>query len=508
MQDPLNESIDIQRPAQTSISRREVLSKGLQCMTIGAGLLVSSNTTIVQAKETIAHSVGTPDTLIITWNNLALQMIRLTHPGPPITARALAILHTSIYDAWAAYNPVAVGTRLGATLRRPANERTLANKQKAISYAAYGALASLFPSGVPQFKAMMQKLGYDPADTSTDISTPSGVGNVAAQAVMAFRANDGANQLGNLHVGVYSDYLNYVPKNTPDGIKDPNSWQPLRVSDGHHGQVVQKYATACCGFIAPFALNSGAQFRPGPPATYPSPMYIAQAKQILDYSANLTDRQKVIAEYWADGPGSEQPPGHWNLFAQFVAQREHYDLDTNVKLFFILTNAIFDAGIAAWDCKLYYNSARPITAIHYLFNKKSVKAWAGPYKGTQLIQGQNWLPYQAATVVTPAFPEHVSGHSIFSASGASVLKRFTGSDSFGFSHTVKAKSSLFEPGLVPAQDITLSYPTFSSAADEAGISRRYGGIHFERGDLTGRAMGLQVAHQAWNKALAYIHGTV
>ena len=111
-------------------------------------------------------------------------------------------------------------------------------------------------------------------------------------------------------------------------------------------------------------------------------------------------------------------------------------------------------------------------------------------------------------MVTPAFPEHVSGHSIFSASGASVLKRFTGSDSFGFSHTVKAKSSLFEPGLVPAQDITLSYPTFSSAADEAGISRRYGGIHFERGDLTGRAMGLQVAHQAWNKALAYIHGTI
>lgn len=498
----------IHYPIQTPISRREALSKGLQCITAGAGLFLSSNITIVQAQETIAHSAAAPDTLISLWNNAALQMIRLTHPGPPITARALAILHTSIYDAWAAYNPVAVGTRLGGTLRRPASERTLANKQKAISYAAYGALTSLFPAGVPQFKAIMQKLGYDPADASTDISTPSGVGNVAAQAVMAFRANDGANQLGNLHVGVYSDYLNYVPKNTPDGINDPNSWQPLRISNGHGGQVVQKYTTACCGFIAPFALLSGAQFRPGPPAAYPSPAYVAQARQILDYSANLTDRQKVIAEYWADGPASEQPPGHWNLFAQFVAQRDHYDLDTNVKLFFILNNAIFDAGIAAWDCKLYYNSARPITAIHYLFNKKLVKAWAGPYKGTRMIQGQNWLPYQSATLVTPAFPEHVSGHSSFSASGAAVLKRFTGSDTFGFSHTAKAKTSLFEPGLVPARDITLSYPTFSGAADEAGISRRYGGIHFEHGDLTGRAMGLRVAQQAWNKALAYIHGTV
>jgi PAP2 superfamily len=497
-----------QQPVRTYMSRREALSKGLQCMTIGAGLLLNSKITVVQAEGTPTHSTAAPDTLISLWNNAALQMIRVTHPGPPITARALAIVHTSIYDAWAAYNPVATGTRLGAKLRRPASEHTLANKQKAVSYAAYGALASLFPDGVPQFNTIMQNLGYNPADTSTDISTPSGVGNVAAQAVMAFRDNDGANQLGNLHVGAYSDYLNYVPKNTPDSIKDPNSWQPLLVSDGHNGQVIQKYTTACCGFIAPFALNSGAQFRPGPPATYPSPAYLAQAMQILNYSANLTDTQKVIAEYWADGPSTDQPPGHWNLFAQFVAQRDHYDLDTNVKLFFILTNAIFDAGIAAWDCKLFYNSVRPITAIHYLFNKKQVKAWAGPNKGTQLIQGQDWLPYQAATVVTPAFPEHVSGHSIFSASGATVLKRFTGSDSFGFSHTVKAQTSLFEPGLVPAQDITLSYPTFSGAADEAGLSRRYGGIHFEHGDLTGRAMGPLVADQAWNKALAYIHGKI
>ncbi|MBA2396254.1 MAG: vanadium-dependent haloperoxidase, partial [Ktedonobacteraceae bacterium] len=206
-------------------------------------------------------------------------------------------------------------------------------------------------------------------------------------------------------------------------------------------------------------------------------------------------------------PGSEQPPGHWNMFAQLVAQRNHYDLDTNVKLFFILSNAIFDAGIAAWDCKLCYNSVRPVTAIHYLFKNKQVKAWAGPYKGTQWIKGQDWLPYQAATVVTPAFPEHVSGHSAFSASAAAVLRHFTGSDIFGFSHTIKAKDSLFEPGQVPTQDVTLSYPTFSSAADEAGLSRRYGGIHFERGDLMGRTMGRLVAQQAWNKALAYIHGT-
>ena len=359
---------------RTHISRREALSKGLQFMatTTGASLLLHSGVTAVQAEKTPGHSYIAPDTLISTWNNAALQMIRTLHPGPPITARALAILHTSIYDAWAAYDPVAVGTRLGSALRRPAHERTPGTKHKAVSYAAYRVLADLFPSGIPQFKAIMQKLGYDPADTSMDISTPSGVGNVAAQAVLAFRHNDGSNQLGNLHVGAYSDYLNYVPRNTPDSIKNPNAWQPLRISNGHHGYVVQKYTTTCCGFIAPFALTSGSQFRPGPAATYPSLEYVAQAEQILHYSAHLTDEQKASAEYWADGPSSEQPPGHWNLFAQFIAQRNGYDLDTNVKLFFMLTNAIFDAGIAAWDSKLRYNSVRPITAIHYLFNNQQL----------------------------------------------------------------------------------------------------------------------------------------
>src|SRR2546428_9681152 len=169
---------------------------------------------------------ATTDNVAIQWDNAALQAIRVAKLGPPIVARALAIVHTVMYDAWAAYDDRAVGTRLGASLRRPGVERTLASKNEAVSFAAYRALVDLFPTQTPSFNDVLASLGYDLANGSTDVATPAGVGNVAATAVIAFRHHDGANQLGDLHPGAYSDYTCYVPVNDPDHINDPNRWQP------------------------------------------------------------------------------------------------------------------------------------------------------------------------------------------------------------------------------------------------------------------------------------------
>src|SRR5262249_46907953 len=137
----------------------------------------------------------------------------------------------------------------------------------------------------------------------------------------------------------------------------------------------------------------------------------------------------------------------------------------------------------------------------------AVTQWAGPFQGTQTIDGANWRPYQLATVVTPPFREYCSGHSAFSAAGAEILKSFTGSDAFGASIVIPAGSSPAEPGLVPAAAVTLSWPTFSDAAAAAGLSRRYGGIHFEQGDLFARALGRQVGAAVWARAMTYFHGT-
>ena len=220
----------------------------------------------------------------------------------------------------------------------------------------------------------------------------------------------------------------------------------------------------------------------------------------------------MIAEYWADGPHSELPPGHWNLFAQQVAHRDstgdtELDLDRAVKLFFALTNAVFDAGCCAWDNKRAFASVRPITAIRYLFAGRQIRAWAGPGRGTQTIAGEEWFPYQPTTFPTPPFPEYSSGHSNFSAAGAEILKLFTGSNRFGGSVTFPARSSRVEPGLVPSSDLTLTWGTFSDAAAQAGISRRYGGIHFEQGDLDARQTGKEAARRCWALAQTYFAGT-
>jgi len=135
-----------------------------------------------------------------------------------------------------------------------------------------------------------------------------------------------------------------------------------------------------------------------------------------------------------------------------------------------------------------------------------VLGWAGPYRGTRAIAGEDWVPYQPTTFPTPPFPEYSSGHSTFSAAGAEILRLFTKSTRFGASVTLPAGSSRTEPGAVPAHDLTLSWATFSEAADQAGISRRYGGIHFEQGDLDGRRAGRLVAQMAWDKAQSYFDG--
>jgi hypothetical protein len=439
------------------------------------------------------------DNVTLQWSQTHLQAIRNTRTAPMIAARSLAIMHTAMFDAWAAYDTVAVGTRLGGSLRRPVGEHTQANKEKAISFAAYRTLVDLYPTQVALFDSQMASLGFNPQDTSTDTTTPTGVGNVAAAEVIAFRHHDGSNQLGDLSPGAYSDYTMYMPVNGPDKLRDPNRWQPLRAANGQ----VQTFLTPHWQFVTPFAFTSGSELRPPSPKLFPGAGYTAQARDLVDFSAKLTDREKSIAVYWADGPATETPPGHWQLFGQFVSRRDGHTLDQDVKMFFALANAVMDASILCWESKRFYDYVRPISAIRFLFAGRRILAWGGPFQGTRIIDGATWQPY----IPTPPFAEYTSGHSTFSSASAEVLKSFTGSDFFGNSATIAAGSSFVEPGAVPATDVTLAWATFTEAAEEAGISRRYGGIHFEDGDLQARIMGRQIGARVWEKAQTYFNGT-
>ena len=153
---------------------------------------------------------------------------------PTIISRQMAIPMTAMFDAWAAYDDRAVGTRLGGSLRRPERERTIANKEIAIAYAMHTTLVDLFPRDRAWLIDRMREMGHDPDLVSDDTTTPAGIGRAAALAVLAYRRDDGANQDGRAAGSVgqpYSDTTGYQPKNTVETLVDPDRWQPIPFDD-------------------------------------------------------------------------------------------------------------------------------------------------------------------------------------------------------------------------------------------------------------------------------------
>lgn len=454
----------------------------------------------------------------VTWADAALTAIRnlgkhassneRARIGPPMAARSLALLHTAVYDAWAAYDPHAVPTRLRLPRVPTATD---AERTRAMSQAAHRVLSDQFPTETAGFDTAMTALGFPLGDASRDATTPGGLGNLAADAVLAYAADDGANQRGNLTGGggFYADYTGYAslnlptvtlqPTTTPD-IADVARWQPLGYADTSHTMRVPGFIGPQWDRVRPFALTSAEQFRPSPPVPATSQAFLDQARHVVEVQEKLRTRHKVIAEYWADGPNSELPPGHWELFAKHVSTRDGHSLHDDARMFFALANAIHDAAIATWEAKRYYDYVRPVTAIRHLYRGKKIKGWDG--ERIRTINGEAWRPYQVPTFPTPPFPEFTSGHSAFSMAGAEVLKRFTGSDHFDYSYTQEGPLRV-EPSLDAAEGVTLQWDTFTEAAFEAGESRLYGGIHFYEGNVAGLALGRRVGAQAYEKAQAY-----
>jgi len=455
------------------------------------------------------------------WNELTLDAIAETKTTPPQAARALAMVHTAMFNAWANYDECALSTTTFHRLRRksPA-EHTQENWQKAYSYAAFQVLQELFCLPLPEgkkdmFRDLMSSLSYDPDDTSMDISTPQGIGNLSGQMVIDYFFGDGSNDKGTLHQPPDSDFTGYKPYNDPVNIptpnpapsrplvppRDVNRWQPLTV-----GGKTQTFLLAQWGLVNAFALQYPWQFRPSAPSRSPSAKFNKEMDDLIRISGSLTEEQKVICEYWLGGPGTITPPGIWCEVAQFVSHRDQHEDWQDVMMFFAVANALHDSAIACWDCKVAYDLARPITAIRNLKAGTEICAWGGPGNEPRLMDGSEWLPYQPAGTVTPPFAEYVSGHSTFSAAAAYILRCFTGSDRFDGSMKIHKGKSVVEPGYTPQNDIILCWDTFTQAAEEAGMSRRYGGIHFEEGDLEGRSLGKKVAECVWDRVQNYFNG--
>ena len=368
----------------------------------------------------VASSIGIPANadVVTDWNNAALDAIRTDRTAPPIASRSLAILHTSIYDAVngiaRTYEPYLVQSAVQASASRPA----------AASAAAHQVLVNLFPASAPSFDALHAAILATIPD-GTHKANGIVWGEFVANQILAARANDGSDAI--------------VP---PPGGSGPGVWVPTPPA-------FLPYLLPQWGFVVPFGMTSSSQFRPPGPPSLDSQQYATDYDEVKALGAAVgstrTAEQTEIALFWADGAGTETPPGHWNSIAQIISDAQGNTLEENARLFALLNIAMADAAICAWDAKYTFDFWRPVTAI----------AFAEPEL--------NWMSF----IVTPPFPDYVSGHSTFSAAAATVLPLFYGTEDLPFT-----AGSDFLPG------VYRSFSTCMDAAEEAALSRIYGGIHF------------------------------
>jgi len=462
-------------------------------------------TNLPKTSEVNTTEVSEPrgaDNVAYKWGHMAIQGTandtELFKPRPTITSRYLALISVAMFDAWSRYDAKAIPVYLDGVKRQSSKEQNIKNKEIAISYAAFGALKEYYYTDEKMFSDFMVELGLDPNNKSMDPNTPIGIGNLAAKAVIEARKGDGSNQYGeegNSKGKPYFDYVGYAPVNTADVSKDPNRWQPKYFSDGKGGKFAPGCLTPYWDKVKPIGLKSGDQFRPGPPPMIGSKQLEKEVKEVIDMQAGLTDYQIALVEFMRDGPQSVQQAGHWFKFAQEVSLRDNHTLDQDVKMYFYNQVVAMDAFIASWDSKMFYDYARPYALVHKYYEDQKIKAWGGEGKGMVEMDGKEWRPYSPEIFLCPPFPSYVSGHSTISGGCAEALKLWTGSDEFGATATLVARS-MTEPDHL-GEEITLEFPTFTETSEMAGISRVLGGYHIQADNVAGLKLGRDVAKEDW-----------
>ncbi len=484
--------------------KKKYMNQSILLITIGL-LLFSCKGNDSDSSNNPALETAEPkgaDNIAYKWGQLALTATahdtERFKPRPTVTSRYLGLIFVAVFDAWSRYDANAIPVYLEGIDRRPTEEQTLKNKEIAISYAAFRAMNEYYFSDTTLFSAYMRELGYDPTNESLDPTTPEGIGNVAAKAVINARKGDGANQYGEeagSNGEPYFNYTGYQPVNSADKNVDPNRWQPKYFSDGKGGQFAPGCLTPFWDKVKPVALKSADQFRPGPPPMIGSEQLAREVKEVMEMQINLTDAQKALVEFMRDGPQSVQQGGHWLTFAQNVSVRDQHTLDEDVKMYFYNQVVAMDAFIASWDSKMYYDYARPYALVHQYYEDQKIKAWGGEGKGMIVMDGSEWRPYSPETFLCPPFPSYVSGHSTISGGCAEALKMWTGNDTFGVEVKLVA-GAMTEPDQL-GDTVTLVFPTFTKTAEMAGISRVLGGYHIQTDNVEGLALGRNVAKEVW-----------
>ena len=383
------------------------------------------------------------------------------------------------FDATAPYHPTAVGVYTSLGRRPEAESATNRNINVALLYASYHVFMSLLPNQEQRWRDMLSGVGLDPDDNSDDPTTPIGLGNVAGKGVAEGRENDGMNQLGfedgrTYHPKPYSDYTGYVPANTAYELKRSSRWQPDLQRSGMGLYKIQQFVTPQYAYVEPYSYTDPSAFYVPPPENSrkaPKFRYEAQAEAVLQASADLTEEQKLKAELFDNKIES------LGFSAVFAAQSQGLTLLDFIHLDFLTNMAAFDAGIAVWHWKREYDAVRPFSAIRHIYGDQLVTAWGGPGQGTVYdLPGSEWTSY----LEEADHPEYPSASACFCAAHAQSARQFLPSgDVLGFPVERPAGSSRIEPGITPAADTVMVFPTWADFATDCGQSRVWAGVHFQ-----------------------------
>lgn len=380
---------------------------------------------------------------VLDWDALMLDAIRTETTGPTLSSRNLAILHVAIYDAVNAiartHLPYAVS---GDEVEVPENT----SLEAAVNGASRRIMNSLYPSFSARTEGLFEiELAELPATAST--TNGLALGTRVAEIILEMRSDDGANT-----------QVPYIPSAEPgQWRRTPPFFRPPL--DPHWR------------YVDLFGLPDKDSFLPPPPPAMTSAEYTAAFNEVKilgeKNSTVRTPDQTQIAVFWSDFSYTAMPPGHWHEIAATIVRTRNTSLEGAARLFALLSVAQADAAIVCWEAKFRYNTWRPITAIQRADEDGNPDTAADPA----------WDHLLAA----PPFPEYTSGHSTFSKASAQVLTYFFGTDEIDFTTTSDSLPGVFR-----------SFNSLAACADEVGMSRIYGGIHFQFANLEGKASGKRI----------------
>ena len=467
--------------------------------------MISGESQPVTSSAAYDFDHGNIATDVIIPSAVPLILSTLGHGDATLILRIVALSTNAWFDAIAPYHRTAVGiySNLG---RRPRSEHAT-NRQRniAIIYATYRVVLSLMPQFAPQWANMLTSVGLDPNDSSTDLTTPVGIGNTAGAAIVVARENDGMNQLGddggktfNLHP--YEDTTGYMARNTAYDLRFPGRWQPNFVTTNNGIFRIQQFVTPQLGETVAYSFDSARDFvAPVPVNSNPAhrTAYKRQVDEVLAASAALTDDTKMLAELF------DHKFRSLAAASVFAAEQANLSLDDFVAYDFTLNGGSFDGAIVAWKNKAMYDTVRPFSAVHHVYGDSPVTAWGGPGKGTvHDLPGNEWRAY----LNVADHPEYPSGSACFCAVHAEASRRFLHTDQLNFDTVFPKGSSEIEPGISPSKDVTVHIATWTDFENMCGNARFVGGVHFKSAVGAGADLCRPIGDTMYELVQAHIAG--